>query len=100
MYRIHGYSPGEVELTSELVLEHKHPEDRGIVLRARERAYASDGPVSCSHRIVTRDGELRSVVTVARSEPGPDGSPAYLHGFMTDLTETRVRGSMAVAPRP
>ncbi|MFC3687220.1 PAS and ANTAR domain-containing protein [Aquipuribacter hungaricus] len=97
MYRIHGYESGEVELSSDLMLQHKHPEDRGIVVAARERAYTSTEPVSCSHRIVTRDGELRSVVTVARTEPAADGGPGRLLGFMTDLTESRVSDSMVVA---
>lgn len=90
MYLIHGYDPDEVEPTGDLLLQHKHPDDRDLVLDARRRAYSSAAPVSCSHRILRRDGELRSVVTVARSEPDEDGQVRYLHGFMTDLTDSRV----------
>ncbi|MFI6045255.1 PAS domain-containing protein [Nocardia sp. NPDC051321] len=31
VYRMHGYSPGEVQPTTELLLSHKHPEDRAQV---------------------------------------------------------------------
>ncbi len=97
LFRIHGYAPGEVQPTEELVLGHKHPDDRGIVVAAWERALAGDRPVSCSHRLVTRDGDLRSVVSVLRSEAGPDGSRQYLHGLLTDLTDVRVAETRAVA---
>jgi hypothetical protein len=58
---MHGYEPGQVRPSTELVLSHKHPEDLFQVKGLLEQSAA---PFSSRHRIHTTTGELRNVVVV------------------------------------
>src|SRR3954471_13982116 len=59
--RIHGYEPGTVEPTTELVLSHKHVDDLAEVKGLLKQTAA---PFSSRHRIRTTSGEIRKVVVV------------------------------------
>jgi hypothetical protein len=48
VFRIHGYEPGSVEPTTELVLESKHPDDRARVEALLNRISAVGGTFSIS----------------------------------------------------
>lgn len=52
---MHGYEPGSVTPTTELVLSHKHPEDRDELLELLQRIRHNREPFSTRHRI--RDTE-------------------------------------------
>ena len=88
MFRLHGYPPGDVELSTELVLEHKHTEDRP---RAADiiRTVSADGiAFSNYHRIVDASGRMRRVLSVGDVITGPVGNtPVAMRGFTIDLTE-------------
>lgn len=81
---IHGYEPGQVQPTTELVLSHKHPEDLAQVKALLDQSAA---PFSSRHRIYTTTGELRSVVVVGDALTG-DGRIAATRGFYVDVTES------------
>jgi hypothetical protein len=66
--RLHGYEPGTVQPTTELVLSHKHPDDLAEVKGLLKQSAA---PFSSRHRIRTVSGESRRVV-VARQEISRD----------------------------
>jgi PAS domain S-box-containing protein len=81
--RIHGYEPGEVEPTTELVLSHKHPDDlAGVKSLLRQ----SQAPFGSRHRILTKTGELRYVVVVGDAVTDADGRIAATRGFYVDIT--------------
>ena len=50
--RMHGYEPGTVTPTTELVLEHKHPEDRGQVATTIDEILDTHQAFSTRHRII------------------------------------------------
>lgn len=80
---MHGYVPGEVEPTTELVLSHKHPDDL-----ARVRGLLRESsPFSSRHRIRTTTGEERKVVVVGDAVTGSDGRVVATKGFYIDITE-------------
>src|SRR3954453_12400829 len=56
--RMHGYEPGDVQPTTELVLSHKHPDD---LARVKGLLNQSAAPFSSRHRIRTVAGETRNV---------------------------------------
>ncbi|MFC0223220.1 PAS and ANTAR domain-containing protein [Nocardioides zeicaulis] len=88
VYRIHGFEPGEVVPTTELVMRHIHPADRPMAWESRESALEREEPFSFLHRIVTaRNGE-RVVIAAGHVERADDGSPAVC-GHLIDLTEVR-----------
>lgn len=83
LFRLFGYEPGAVAPSTDLVVEHAHPDDRERVARALERV-AVDG---LRYRVVRTDGTIRHVaVTIA--EAGPRDAPGRrLVGSVQDVTE-------------
>jgi hypothetical protein len=48
--RMHGYQPGTVTPTTELVLAHKHPEDRDQIAQTLDTIRRTGQPLSSQHR--------------------------------------------------
>ncbi len=86
--RMHGYRPGEVTPTTELVLSHKHPDDLG---RVGALLAPTSAPFSSRHRIRTAAGEIRRVVVVGDAVTGHDGRITATRGFYIDVTEASPR---------
>ena len=83
--RMHGYKPGEIEPTTELVLSHKHPHD---LARVKALLQQSVAPFSSRHRIRTTTGEIRKVVVVGDPVTDADGRIVATRGFYIDITES------------
>ena len=83
--RMHGYKPGEIEPTTELILSHKHPDDLSRVKRLLQQSVA---PFSSRHRIRTATGEIRNVVVVGDPVTDADGRIVATRGFYIDITES------------
>jgi PAS domain S-box-containing protein len=95
LYRIHGFEPGEVEPSVDLVIALAHPEDREYVSRvlspiveAPERIVGKD--ITLEYRLVRRDGSAREISARGRVEPDEYGEPARWVGSALDLTELRL----------
>jgi ANTAR domain/PAS fold len=82
--RMHGYEPGAVGLTTELILSHKHPDD---VAKVRGLLSHSSAPFSSRHRIHTTTGEERQVVVVGDAVTDDDGRIVATRGFYVDITD-------------
>ncbi|OBB67526.1 antitermination regulator [Mycobacterium sp. 852002-30065_SCH5024008] len=89
--RMHGYEPGTVTPTTELVISHKHPEDRNQVAATINEMVERRRPFSTRHRIVDTRGNTHDVVVVG--EQFCDGSSEVIgtHGFYVDVTPTSNR---------
>lgn len=59
--RLHGYEPGTIAPTTELVLPHKHPDDRAEVATTLDKILWTHEPFSARHRIITVQGDTRDV---------------------------------------
>ncbi len=86
LFRIHAYSRGEVVPTKELILAHKHPEDRDASRRFIATLARDGGQGSNFHRIIDSKGKEHRVLTVAEADRNKDGQVASIHGLMIDLT--------------
>jgi hypothetical protein len=86
MFRIHGFEPGQIVPTTELLLSHKHPEDVNHVQRCLTKAIEDVQRVACMHRLVDADRRVRNVVAVVDVETGADGAATRLHGYLVDIT--------------
>ena len=86
VYRIHGFAPGEVVPTTELLLAHKHPEDLGRARQVIEEVLRTGEPFSSRHRLVDALGVTRTVVVVGRGLV-VDGQVVQLHGYFVDVTD-------------
>jgi PAS domain S-box-containing protein len=86
--RMHGYEPGTVTPTTELVLEHKHPEDRRQVATTIEQILNTHKAFSTRHRIIDAIGEVHHVVVVGDQLHNDQGDVIGTHGFYVDVTPT------------
>lgn len=92
--RMHGYEPGAVEPTTELVLAHKHPDDYGQVAATLAEIRRTGAAFSTRHRIVDTRGNTHHVVVVADQLFAEDGSTVIgTHGFYIDATPSAQTGT-------
>lgn len=100
VYGIHGYEPGEVELSTELIMSHKHPQDRELVEQTLQAAEAFGAPFNIYYRIIVGD-TVRRVVLVGQGEyddgRDPVGTVDRLVGYYLDLTPEMEAESSAAA---
>src|ERR1700761_4529142 len=94
--RMHGYKPGTVTPTTELVLAHKHPDDRREVAKTIDAMLHSRCAFSTRHRIVDTRDVVKQVVVVGDRLLGDDGAVIGTHGYYVDLTPTTDRASEEV----
>ena len=84
--RMHGYQPGTVTPTTELVLSHKHPEDRDQIAQTIDTIRRTGQPLSSRHRIIDTSGKVRSVVVVGDQLHDKRGRVVGTQGFYIDTT--------------
>jgi PAS domain S-box-containing protein len=84
--RMHGYQPGTVTPTTELVLSHKHPEDRDQIAQTIDTIRQTGQPLSSRHRIIDTSGKVRSVVVVGDRLHDERGRVVGTQGFYIDTT--------------
>ena len=85
---MHGYEPGTVTPTTELVLSHKHPEDFQQVAATLDEMRRSHLTFSTRHRIIDTKGEVHSVVVIGDQLRDTAGELIGTHGFYVDVTPT------------
>ncbi|MEU8901511.1 PAS and ANTAR domain-containing protein [Nocardia sp. NPDC048505] len=85
---LHGYAPGSVVPTTELLLAHKHPADRAEVAHTLN-AVTTTGEAFCSrHRILDTGGEIREVLVVGDQLLDDRGNVTGTTGYYIDVTDT------------
>jgi PAS domain S-box-containing protein len=84
--RLHGYEPGSVTPTTELVLAHKHPDDRGQVAATIDQILNTHNAFSTRHRIIDTGGNVRYVVVVGDLLHDDHGAVIGTHGFYVDVS--------------
>ena len=97
--QMHGYEPGTVTPTTELLLKHKHPDDREHVAAVLERVFDGE-PFSSRHRIVDTAGRTHWVIMVGdRVIDDDEGALIGTSGFYVDITDTlQAEVTTAVSP--
>ncbi|WP_369634484.1 PAS and ANTAR domain-containing protein [Nocardia sp. JMUB6875] len=88
VYSMHGYQPGEVEPTTDLLLAHKHPDDREHVAETIARSVHEGKPFSSRHRFIDTLGKEHQVIVVADRIADSSGKPVGTAGFYIDLSDT------------
>ncbi len=84
--KMHGYPPGGVTPTTEMVLAHKHPDDYRQVADTLELIRQTRQPFSSRHRIVNVEGHVHHVVVVGDQLHDSHGHINGTHGFYIDVT--------------
>lgn len=85
--RMHGYRPGTVVPTTELLLSHKHPDDRQHVQELLDYALHHGGSFSSRHRFIDTSGREHSVIVIADRMHNEQGAVVGTEGYYIDLSE-------------
>jgi hypothetical protein len=85
--RMHGYEPGSVQPTTELILSHKHPDDRAHVQELLDYALQSQESFSSRHRFIDTAGNVHDAIVVADRMLDDTGAVVGTEGYYIDLTE-------------
>ncbi len=85
--RMHGYKPGQVEPTTELLLQHKHPDDLEQVAAVLDRVLKGK-PFSGRHRIIDTAGHTHCVVVAGDRMVDGSGTLVGTSGFYVDVTDS------------
>jgi PAS domain-containing protein len=89
VYIMHGFQPGEIVPTTELMLAHKHPEDRARVDGVLREAAMTGEPFSSVHRIYDAKGVIRTLAVTGQGRRDPEsGKISELVGYFIDVTES------------
>ncbi|MFI6213836.1 PAS and ANTAR domain-containing protein [Nocardia brasiliensis] len=83
---LHGYRPGEVVPSTELLLSHKHPDDRAEVADTLVAVVQTGRPFSSRHRIIDTGGRVHHVLVVGDQLRDGTGAVVGTTGYYIDLT--------------
>jgi hypothetical protein len=86
-YALHGFAPGDVVPTLELMLMHQHPDDRAQVEAFLAEVMTSGERGSLWHRVVDAGGAVHQVVTTVAGEVDESGRLHGITGQLVDVTE-------------
>ncbi|AFM16427.1 response regulator with putative antiterminator output domain [Mycolicibacterium chubuense NBB4] len=86
--RMHGYEPGTVTPTTELLLSHKHPDDRRHVQELLDHALHQGGSFSSRHRFIDTQNREHTVIVLADRMYDENGAVVGTEGYYVDLTDT------------
>lgn len=84
--QIHGYKPGSVTVTTDLVMSHKYPDDYPKMTALLDQVRQTHTPISSRHRIIDARGRTRDVVVVGDQLHDDHGEVIGTHGFYLDVT--------------
>ena len=84
--KMHGYLPGSVAPTTEMVLSHKHPDDYRQIADTLDLIRQTRQPFSSRHRIIDVEGRVHHVVVVGDLLRDVDGTVMGTHGYYVDVT--------------
>jgi hypothetical protein len=96
--QMHGYEPGSITPTTELVLSHKHPDDYQHVAATLDEIRRTHRPFSTRHRIIDIHERIHDVVVVGDQLNDEGGVVIGTHGFYVDVTRSpREREELVTA---
>ena len=84
--KMHGYLPGSISPTTEMVLAHKHPDDYRQIADTLDLIRQSRQAFSSRHRIIDVQGRVHHVVVVGDLLREVDGTVIGTHGYYVDVT--------------
>jgi hypothetical protein len=97
MYALHGFAPGEVIPSTELMLAHKHPDDRTRTEHTLQVVMETGEPFCCRHRVLDAGGTVHTVLSLGEGVRDRSGVVTAIQGFYVDVTESTRREIEAVA---
>ena len=88
--QLYGMSPGDPVSTHQELLIRVHPDDRASVSEAVRRALQGSNNLDQEFRVLLPDGRLRWLSDQGEVHRNDQGTPLYVTGVSTDVTDRRV----------
>ena len=95
IYEIHGFTPGEVVPTTDLMVAHVHPDDRAGYQAVADEALAAGHPFVSQHRVIDAQRRVRTVLVLAQSVVDPSGQVEVVNGHMVEISRAIAERSKA-----
>ena len=96
LYRIFGLEPQEFEANYETFLKYIHPEDKEYVNNIIQQAYKDHKSFSFFHRIILRDGTLRTLSGKGNVFADSNGNIIRMTGTAQDITKQKQAEEQAI----
>ncbi|DAB38776.1 MAG: hypothetical protein A2023_02275 [Sulfuricurvum sp. GWF2_44_89] len=87
IYRIYELDPFSVAINSDWVVDHVHPDDRELLLQAKEKLLGGEHFYDVMYRIQTAKGNIR--IVQERAEAYWEEDRQKLSGTIQDITESK-----------
>lgn len=91
MYALHGLQAQDVAPSTDLLLSHKHDEDRSQTEETLRGVLATGEPFCCRHRIIDAQGRVHTVLSLGEGTREEGGTVIAVHGYFVDLTDSLRR---------
>ncbi len=85
---IYGYAEGEAQPSTELLLAHKHPDDRALLAQSIATAVRTGEPFCGRHRVIDTAGRTHHVIVVADRLLDDRGLVVGTAGYFIDVSGT------------
>ncbi|MBV7705621.1 PAS and ANTAR domain-containing protein [Nocardia nova] len=86
--QMYGYQGADTQPTTELLISHKHPDDREELAASIAISVKTGDPICGQHRIVDADGDTHDIIVVGEQLTDDDGAVVGASGYFVDVTET------------
>lgn len=88
LYQIHGFRPGQVVPTLDVLMAHQHADDRGPFKHLLQGLAENGGQIALLHRVIDSRGRQRQVFSSLHATLDDSGRPECATGFVVDLTRS------------
>ncbi|MEU7767653.1 PAS and ANTAR domain-containing protein [Nocardia sp. NPDC049190] len=85
---IYGYASGSMQPSTELLLSHKHPDDRERVAQSIAVAVRTGEPFCGRHRVIDTAGQIHHVIVVADRMLDDRNEVVGTTGYFVDVSDT------------
>ncbi|MEO5981597.1 MAG: PAS and ANTAR domain-containing protein [Pedococcus sp.] len=91
VYALHGLDAEDVTPSTDLLLAHKHHEDRSQTEDTLRGVLTTGEPFCCRHRIVDAQGSIHTVLSLGEGTCDQNGAVIAVHGYFVDVTQSLRR---------
>ena len=89
IYQILDIAREQFDASYDTFMEAVHPDDRELVNSVYSESLKTNTPYDIIHRLLLKNGTIKFVHEICRTEYGSDGTPLYLIGTVQDITELK-----------
>lgn len=90
LYRIMGYQPNGVKLSTKVFYDHVHPEDLPRLKEVMRNAFEANSGYKYEYRIVQKNGEIRWIRSRGKVSLYKGGRPLKMVGTAQDITQWKI----------